>query len=124
MTWATCKCGTGFYRDDEETWKVLCVPCWKKSKGTTTTTYRRGSRDASATRLRAELAEWMRRALVAEARLQAPSPKAFDLATLKRMRLLCHPDKHGNSEAANQVTQLLNDAIRQSENRQDESLRF
>lgn len=35
----------------------------------------------------------------------------LDKATLQRMRRLCHPDKHGNSQAANEVTLLLNQLI-------------
>ena len=35
----------------------------------------------------------------------------LDRATLERMRRLCHPDKHANSQAANEVTALINELL-------------
>ena len=35
----------------------------------------------------------------------------LDRGTLERMRRLCHPDKHANSQAANEVTALLNQLL-------------
>ena len=35
----------------------------------------------------------------------------LDIETLKRMRRLCHPDKHAGSQAAHEITQLLNQLL-------------
>ena len=35
-----------------------------------------------------------------------------DQAMLKKMRMLCHPDKHGNSAIATEVTQYLNNKLK------------
>lgn len=33
MPWTSCRdCGEPFYREDEETWKTRCFPCWKHKK--------------------------------------------------------------------------------------------
>lgn len=37
----------------------------------------------------------------------------LDRHTLERMRRLCHPDRHGNSPAANEVTTILNQLLNQ-----------
>ena len=36
---------------------------------------------------------------------------AFDIETLKRIRILVHPDKHNNSKVALQISQKINQMI-------------
>lgn len=76
--WTVCTdCGRGFLRDVE--WKRRCVPCWKSAKA----------------------AEMPQR--------YAPQPPPLPIPPdmLRRLLQLCHPDKHGNSEAATVATQFL-----------------
>ena len=120
MTMARCKdCGCHFERATDETWKVRCITCFKKSK-------------------RAEPAAidsaWIDRALVAESRaaalesqveqqrltirqlaaLQAtrPASTSLDRELAEHWRSLVqlvHPDKHGGSPGATRLTQWLNE---------------
>ena len=109
MSYTHCaSCNEEFWREEEESWKRLCLACWKRSKKAEST----GDRQAN---YRSEAAYWRRRAEEAESRLRAasvPAVMSIDLATLKRIRMLVHPDKHGDSAAANQVTQVINGMIR------------
>jgi len=92
MTLATCPaCGMPYHQD--QPWKKTCLSCWQKKK--------RAEQSFSGTseevqKLRAE---------VLRLRLIAPPPIAPDI--LSRLIRLCHPDKHGNSEAANEATAWL-----------------
>ncbi len=117
MTWAACcDCGLAFHREDSETWKTRCIPCFKKSK--------RAEQQPDVYWLRrAEAAE----SLAADLRNQYNTLLAeFErIAGLERPRYtssldreladnwralvqLDHPDKHGGSVAANRITQWLN----------------
>lgn len=78
MIAATCiACGCSFTRAEDEDWKRLCVRCWKASKGL--------DRDR------------------ANPLTASPIPPEM----LARLIRLCHPDRHGNSEAANVATAWL-----------------
>ncbi len=96
-SYATCKdCGQFFNRGIDEEWKVRCILCYishKKQK-------REEEYYGYA---------WQKRPEANQTRpSSAPDPIIGEfnenLATLVR---LCHPDKHGNSEAANEVTKWL-----------------
>ena len=81
---ATCRCGATYYRD--RVWKFLCLDCWKKSKR---------QEEARATQPK-EIIKIV----------EVPShPIEPDM--LRRLVQLCHPDKHGGSEAANIATRYL-----------------
>ena len=109
-------CGAAFRREDDEDWKTLCVPCFKKSKRATEpvaadTHWRdRALRaEKQVESLKEEIADWQRdyNQLLAE---QCESDIDRELAEqLPRLLLVCHPDKHGNSQAATKVTQWLLD---------------
>lgn len=92
---AVCEqCGEWFARRPSETWKTLCVPCWKEQK--------RGEVDS----LREEN-EWLRRRLN---RLEglAESPAWLDfLRAFPLLVRLCHPDRNGGSREANDATRYL-----------------
>ncbi len=80
--YATCPvCHNTFYRDED--WKTLCLDCWKESRGLPNHRSRQSYVD--------------------------PNPLAVvvDDTMLRRLIHLCHPDKHGNSDAAKEVTQWL-----------------
>ncbi|MEF8717244.1 MAG: hypothetical protein V5B35_05240 [Candidatus Accumulibacter necessarius] len=90
MSTETCpECGDRFEKD--ASWKRTCLACWKESK--------RAEHD-ELLELREEVAEHRR--LLAERKAAA-----IESDMLARLIRLCHPDKHGNSQAANQATQWL-----------------
>lgn len=104
MTRAKCSdCGRGFMRDADETWKTRCIDCFKKSKRADSTTAD---------------SYWISRATAAELRADSlerqlsQRTSGLDRELAGRIRQLlqyCHPDKHGGSQGATQVTQWLND---------------
>lgn len=73
-------CHEPFFKD--EVWKLTCLPCY--------------------------LAKTPRRAKTprAEARIVVVT-EPIEPSMLKRLIQLCHPDRHGNSEAATLATQWL-----------------
>ena len=106
----TC-CGATFEAD--QPWKLLCYPCWRAKKDAE-------SGDVGALTIRSIKAELLLSKAQDEierlkgiiyreskrwARSAQPEPIPPDL--LKAMLLICHPDKHGNSAAANRVTAWL-----------------
>ena len=117
MSYAQCtRCHAEFWRDDHETWKRLCLDCWRESKTASAYTCS-GNRDSGIeARLRADLESWRLRAQRAEQSLAAHTcpTAALDLQTLKRIRLLVHPDKHGGSAVATKVSQIVNQLIRRA----------
>jgi len=86
------ECGDRFEKDAP--WKKTCMPCWKESK--------RAEHD-ELLELRAEVAA-LRRRLQA---VTATTALAIPPDMLARLIRLCHPDKHGNSEASNTATSFL-----------------
>ena len=116
------KCGGMFNYNDGEEWKRDCLPCWIKEKN--------GEKKApneskfSGGHLHEEKLQEQVRQLTSRVRkLQdenatlrfqvhygKPSGQ-FDADTLKRIRMLVHPDKHGNSAMSNEITQLINKLI-------------
>ena len=88
-TFRSCrKCGVGFYASHE--WKKLCVGCFIESKNGQPS----GSLELENARLRAKVDE-----------LVAAFP---DQEMLRRIRMLCHPDKHGGSLASVTASQWIN----------------
>ncbi len=106
----TC-CGATF--DADQPWKLLCYACWRAKKDAE-------SGDVGALTLRAIKAELgLSRAMDEIERLQGiiyreakrwaknAQPEAIPPDLLKSMLLLCHPDRHNNSQASNKVTTWL-----------------
>jgi hypothetical protein len=92
MILAICPiCGSRYHQD--EPWKKTCLPCWQKKK--------RAEKSSSGPYEELQ----MLRAELLRLRLTAPPSIAPDM--LSRLIRLCHPDKHGNSEAANEATAWL-----------------
>ena len=73
------ECGADFWRDDSPRWRIRCLSCRKRSKN---------ERPAPVTDYNAY-----------------SDPRAEIGSDFKP--LLCHPDRHGNSEEANRVTAWL-----------------
>lgn len=107
---ATCKkCGNPFYRTPAESWKTLCLTCWKAKK-------RRADDDgyfglwqratAEADRL-AEVVETLERNLAVPSRFEREFREQ-----LPRLIQLTHPDRHGGSEASTRATAWLLSAKR------------
>lgn len=97
---ATCtSCGSTFWRDPAESWKHLCLSCWRESKA---------KADRQADNLRIQL----NRALVENAVLQRKLAR-LETSTgipddvLARLIRLSHPDKHQGSKTATEVTKWL-----------------
>ncbi len=113
MMQATCiLCGERFWRDYDEEWKRLCLPCWKAKKNKVTPSHD----PCEIERLRAQIyaLEAMRDALQEELlRLQ-------DLAHIgavvqeraKDFLFLVHPDKHGGDHRALEISQWINGEVR------------
>lgn len=106
---ATCEaCGDTFTRALGEGWKRLCLSCWKVSPAA-----KKAARDKLA-QLTAELAETRAerdrlrlRVLALELDGQQAKPEGIPPEMLRRLVRLCHPDRHGGSEAANEATAWL-----------------
>lgn len=89
----TCQmCGGVFYPDQH--WKTLCIPCFKKSKAM-------GNESAS------ELVELRLENARLRFSLADTSTGAIPHDILKQLIRLAHPDRHGNSQAANEATAWL-----------------
>jgi hypothetical protein len=80
------QCGDIFFAD--ETWKKICITCWKLSKGIKSKNYY--EQDSSFSNF-----------------TFTPPPQPIDADMLKRLIYLCHPDKHSNSQASTLATDWL-----------------
>jgi hypothetical protein len=81
MSFHTCPaCQQKFWREPDETWKRVCLACWKRTKG-------------------------QERPRAAEP--PAPAAPTIPEEMLGRLIRLCHPDRHGGSEASTKATQWL-----------------
>jgi hypothetical protein len=94
-------CGNAFLRD--EPWKRVCFPCWRKTKNRTTAD---SSAEAENRRLRQEAAK-LRNEVHTLRSVIAIRAASIPANMLKRLIRLCHPDRHGNSQASTEATQWL-----------------
>lgn len=116
---ATCEaCGDTFTRTTGESWKRLCLSCWRATPAA-----KKAARDKLA-QLTAELAETRAerdrlrlRVLALELDGQQAKPEGIPPEMLRRLVRLCHPDRHSQSEAANQATAWLLAQRNRMENR-------
>lgn len=111
------KCSKPFFQ--EESWKRDCVACWKDSNGYTLTLSDKAFivlQDAYVEMHDVfQVMKGRTKELEAEneelrVKLKAKPKKMGPLTPeeVKNLIRLCHPDKHKNSELANQMTKLLN----------------
>ena len=106
---ATCEaCGDTFTRAPGECWKRRCLSCWRATPAA-----KKAARDRLA-QLTAELAETRAerdrlrlRVLALELDGQQAKPEGIPPEMLRRLVRLCHPDRHSQSEAANEATAWL-----------------
>lgn len=103
---ATCEeCGDTFTRAPGESWKRLCLSCWKATPAA-----KKAARDklaqltAELSEVRAERDRLRLRVLTLE---HADTPPPIPPEMLRRLVRLCHPDRHDGSEAANVATAWL-----------------
>lgn len=106
---ATCEeCGDAFTRAPGESWKRLCLPCWKASPAAKKAARdKRAQLTAELAEARAEAARLRLRVLALELDGQRANPEGIPPGMLRRLVSLCHPDRHAESEAANQATAWL-----------------
>jgi len=117
---ACSKCSAMFGYNEGEEWKKICIDCWKLEKN--------GKAPKKATTVKGQSYEQVleKRIRQYEADIQAlrfenaflkknTGPifggKNISNEDLKRIRMLVHPDKHGNSAMSNSMTQLINKLI-------------
>lgn len=117
-----------------DNWKRICLACWKKEKRAAESFSSRSSQQTRSTNnfdnefeakieinrlkmeLRAkELELQMTKMELFSAKRQQPASRnsQFTPEELKRLRMLCHPDRHGNSELSNKMTKKLNEILNQ-----------
>ena len=102
----TCPdCGKEFFAD--ETWKVRCLGCWKAQKqreGSFSSPRDKGYKDLEIERLRLAVRELQD--CLENARHQVTGGLEVEefKMNLRKIISLCHPDKHGNSETATDIT--------------------
>ena len=100
---ACTKCTKAFYVAEGEEWKKTCLSCWKKSKGV------QGNSSDRAYQRVIELESLTRVLYSRIAELERKSPTTMEPEMLRRIIMLCHPDKHNQSEASRKATQFLLD---------------
>lgn len=99
---ATCEeCGGTFTRAPGESWKRLCLSCWKAARD------KLAQLTAELAETRAERDRLRLRVLKLELDGQRTKPEGIPPEMLRRLVRLCHPDRHGNSKAANEATAWL-----------------
>lgn len=126
MKRALCSdCGKAFFREEDEAWKALCIPCFKRSKTLERhaelerAEARALTAENEAANLRgqlrqahAEIQHFFDMAMKGQAEINALRDRATladDLREqLPRLRQLCHPDRHDGSAAATKASQWLN----------------
>ena len=106
---ATCEeCGDTLIRAPGESWKRLCLSCWKATPAA-----KKATRDklaqltAELSEVRAERDRLRLRVLKLELDGQRAKPEGIPPEMLRRLVRLCHPDRHSQSEAANEATAWL-----------------
>jgi hypothetical protein len=110
--WKNCiDCGAAFY--GEESWKVRCVPCWRKMKNRkdSTTAVGNVSQELANANRKINKLEFKIELLIDEL-IEAEQTSNIETELADRMRALIslvHPDKHGNSQTATDVTVWLLD---------------
>lgn len=92
-------CNTSFWRDPAESWKTLCLSCWRDSKAKT-------DRQADNLQIRLDKA-LIENAMLHRKLARLETSTGIPDGVLARMIRLCHPDKHQGSKAATEVTQWL-----------------
>lgn len=113
MTTAFCsRCGAPFHRGVDETWKLLCIRCFKENKRAEAAETHAADRESWRARYLESNAECRRlraqvHALLSQSAALAIPPLDELREQLPRLLLCCHPDKHDGSQAATKATQYL-----------------
>ena len=114
MSWVACRdCGHHFERPDNEAWRVRCTPCFKvfkRAESAAADSYwpdRAAAAESMAATLKKRVATL--EGVIGDL-MNKPKSGGLDrelAEQLPRLLLVCHPDKHGNSQAATKATQWL-----------------
>lgn len=104
-----CDCGKPFTRTLDESWKIRCFPCFKKSKEESIWRDRVNAADQKIAKLEQQLRQ---QALTIKVLLSKMDAHKSSLETeiqdhWRTLIQLVHPDKHNGSEAATRATQWL-----------------
>jgi len=106
--WRICpECGNEFFQD--EPWKKICIECWKDKK-------RRAGPHPRETWEQRRIHELESKVqcleiqleLARQRMLRGPEVPHEFVMNLKKIISLCHPDRHGGSRTANEITSFLN----------------
>ena len=118
MTWVKCRdCGTHFERREDETWKVRCIGCFKKSKRAQSAADnywidRATAAESKAAALESQVEQQAETILhLVGQRMRQPAAGGLERELAENWRALvqlAHPDKHGGSAGATRVSQWLN----------------
>lgn len=99
-------CGNNFERGDNEAWKKMCLPCFKLSKRSEPN----NDYDELKSRYDHLLTQYSNLQFKHMSLKQYRLPKGLESELkeqLPRLLLICHPDKHNDSQAATKATQWL-----------------
>ena len=109
--WYKCEqCGErAVYRNDDESWKTKCPVCWKLESGIKLT-----NSDRLARKLIGDIKGLKQTVDILHGIIQRKEMTAsynnkvkLDKKLLTQVISLCHPDKHGGLDVANEVTRKL-----------------
>lgn len=92
-------------------WQKTCYTCWSQSDAGRQWRARKDAERARRGQRGPETGQGASNA--SESRVEHLNLPGFDLAMVRRLLQLCHPDKHSNSEGSVKVTQWLNDRMRE-----------
>lgn len=111
-TFVTCsECMRLFERGESESWKRRCLDCWRRSKTTekasTPDPYASGYAAGRAEGLAERMAAHQRGFEAGRAHGRAEAVGAVDKTRVRQLLQLVHPDRHGGSALANEVTVWL-----------------
>ena len=112
-------CGKPFRREEDEDWKTLCVPCFKKSKRAdlipvdSTLIARARAAEEQVALLQSRLERQQAAIQYLQRELEEKQARRYstldrELAEqIPRLLMVCHPDRHNGSQAATKATQWL-----------------
>ena len=89
------RCHGVFSHADGEDWKTFCIPCFKRKK----------AEERGYSFHKNERATHNERIVYVDKIIQEPIPPEI----ISQLIRLCHPDRHGNSDASNRMTAWLLD---------------
>jgi hypothetical protein len=102
-SWEIAVCATcmgPFARKEEESYRAMCIPCFKEMQGWTL-----NQSDQSLIVLQSAL----KKSLTTNVKLKRQAKKLVGKLPYRDLMILCHPDKHNGSKKATETFQKLVD---------------